>query len=133
MLRSILSLIFVSFIYSAQAQLRVSSNQRFLETSDGKAFFWLGDTGWLLFSKLDRRNAEKYLEDRRQKGYNVIQAMVLHTVQAKNVYGDSALINKNVAKPNIKPGKKNGCPFSSVKKRLLADTRIFFCAAAGLE
>ena len=89
---------------AAQKKILVSANKRFFTDEKGQPFFWLGDTGWLLFSKLDRRNAEKYLEDRKQKGYNVIQAMVLHTVQAKNVYGDSALINKNVAKPNIKPG-----------------------------
>ena len=89
---------------AAQKKILVSANKRFFTDEKGQPFFLLGDTGWLLFSKLDRRNAEKYLEDRRQKGYNVIQAMVLHTVQAKNVYGDSALINKNVAKPNIKPG-----------------------------
>ncbi|TFH25732.1 MAG: DUF4038 domain-containing protein, partial [Bacteroidia bacterium] len=26
--------------------LRVSDNQRFLVTSEGEPFFWLGDTGW---------------------------------------------------------------------------------------
>jgi len=36
----------------AQAQLpllQVSSNQRYFQTADGNPFFWLGDTGWLLF------------------------------------------------------------------------------------
>jgi hypothetical protein len=59
----------------------------------------------LLFSKLNREEAEIYLEDRKQKGYNVIQVMVLHTVAAANVYGDSALVNKNVAKPLTTAGK----------------------------
>jgi len=27
-------------------RLRVSENQRFLVTADGKPFFWLGDTAW---------------------------------------------------------------------------------------
>jgi hypothetical protein len=35
----------------------------------------------------------------------VIQVMVLHTVAAANVYGDSALVNKNVAKPLTTAGK----------------------------
>jgi hypothetical protein len=61
--------------------LKISANHRYFTTSDGKPFFWLGDTGWLLFSKLNREDAEKYLEDRHKKGFNVIQVMpmaILH-------------------------------------------------------
>jgi hypothetical protein len=86
-------------VHAQGKKLAVSSNKRFFVDEKGKPFFWLGDTGWLLFSKLNREEANTYLEDRKQKGYNVIQVMVLHTVAAANVYGDSALINKNVAKP----------------------------------
>ena len=89
---------------SAQKKLAVSENKRFFTDEKGDPFFWLGDTGWLLFSKLTREEAEQYLEDRKQKGYNVIQVMVLHTVAAANVYGDSALINKNVAVPVVTQG-----------------------------
>src|SRR5690606_22161983 len=59
----------------------------------------LGDTGWLLFNKLDREEADHDLEDRRQKGFNVVQAMVLHTVPSVNVYGDSSIINKDISRP----------------------------------
>ncbi|MCB0576501.1 MAG: DUF4038 domain-containing protein, partial [Saprospiraceae bacterium] len=38
--------------------LRVSANKHNLEDGRGKPFFWLGDTGWLLFSKLNREEAE---------------------------------------------------------------------------
>src|SRR4030095_7572150 len=72
--------------------LRISANHRFFADQSGKPFFWLGDTGWLLFSKLDRDEAEKYLEDRRKKGFTVIQVMVLHSLGVVNVYGDSALV-----------------------------------------
>lgn len=85
-------------------KLKISANKRFFTDANGNPFFWLGDTGWLLFGKLTREEAVKYLEDRRQKGYNVIQVMVLHNVAAENVYGDSALVNKNVAKPVSTPG-----------------------------
>lgn len=47
---------------------------------DGKPFFWLGDTAWLLFEKLTPQEIEYYLEDRARKGFNVIQATVLHTL-----------------------------------------------------
>ena len=89
---------------SGMPLLKVSENGRFFQQEDGKPFFWLGDTGWLLFAKLTREDAEKYLEDRKEKGFNVIQVMVLHTVGAKNIYGDSALVNKNVAQPLVTEG-----------------------------
>jgi hypothetical protein len=96
---------------SAQAQikplpkLKVSSNGRYFATQNGQPFFWLGDTGWLLFIKLTREEAVQYLEQRKQQGYNVIQVMVLHDVRkAVNVYGDSALINQNAATPAITKG-----------------------------
>lgn len=88
-----------------QRQLQISSNGRYFTNEKGDPFFWLGDTGWLLFGKLTREEAEQYLEDRRQKGFNVIQVMVLHKVSAVNVYGDSALIHKNVSAPKITEGK----------------------------
>lgn len=84
--------------------LKVSENGRFFQTEDGKPFFWLGDTGWLLFTKLDRNETEQYLEDRKQKDFNVIQVMVLHGLGAVNLHGDSALVNHNVATPLVTEG-----------------------------
>lgn len=84
-------------------KLTVSANKRFIQ-EDGKPFFWLGDTGWLLFSKLNRQEAEKYLDVRKQQGFNVIQVMVLHDIAEVNAYGDSALIRKNITRPLISAG-----------------------------
>lgn len=84
--------------------LKVSENRRYLVDENGKPFFWLGDTGWLLFSKLNRDEVDQYLTDRSHKGFNVIQVMVLHSLNATNVYGDSALIGKNVATPLVTDG-----------------------------
>lgn len=100
-------IVIISLAACAQQKLLISSNKRFFTDEKGQPFFWLGDTGWLLFSKLNREEAKTYLEDRKQKGYNVIQVMVLHTVAAANVYGDSALVNKNVAKPLTTEGKSS--------------------------
>ncbi len=86
-------------------ELRISDNKRFIVTKTGDPFFWSGDTGWLLFTKLNREEAEKYLEDRRQKGFNVIQVMVIQDVKkAVNVYGDSALVDHDVARPHTTLG-----------------------------
>lgn len=84
--------------------LKVSENGRYLTTDDGEPFFWLGDTGWLLFNKLNRDEAEQYLEDRKQKGFNVVQAMVLHTVPSVNAYGDSSMVNKDISRPLVTEG-----------------------------
>ncbi len=85
-------------------KLKISSNDHYLEFENGKPFFWLGDTGWLLFSKLNRKEARKYIDDRARKGFNVIQAMVLHDMPEINVYGDSAFIDNNPVHPKETPG-----------------------------
>lgn len=84
--------------------LKIAANGHYFMTGAGEPFFWLGDTGWLLFGKLTREEAEQYLEDRRQKGFNVIQVMLLHTLTVVNAYGDTALIGGNVARPRTTPG-----------------------------
>ncbi|HZG56689.1 glycoside hydrolase family 140 protein [Paenibacillus sp.] len=58
-------------------RLQVSENGRFLVQADGTPFFWLGDTAWELFHKLDRAEAELYLDNRAERGFNVIQAVAL--------------------------------------------------------
>ena len=85
--------------------LNVSENKRYIVDENGNPFFWLGDTGWLLFTKCNREDAAEYLENRKQKGFNVIQVMVIHDIDhAVNVYGDSALINRNVSTPKTTEG-----------------------------
>ena len=91
--------------------LHVSENKRYLATENNDPFFWLGDTGWLLFSKLSREEAEKYFENRRQKGFNVIQVMVLQNIlKDVNFYGDSALINHTIDLPLTTPGNSPDDP-----------------------
>jgi hypothetical protein len=85
-------------------RLIVSENGRFLQHQDGRPFFWQGDTAWLLFIKLTRSEAQTYLDNRRQKGFNVIQVMVLHGLPQLNVYGDSALVDDDPARPLTTPG-----------------------------
>lgn len=85
-------------------QLKVSENQRYLMDEDENPFFWLGDTGWLLFSKLNRAEAEEYLDNRVEKGFNVIQVMVVHHLAVSNVYGDSALVKGDISIPALTEG-----------------------------
>jgi Protein of unknown function (DUF4038) len=101
-----IALLLATFTSNAQLQpLKISVNKRYFQTKDGKPFFWLGDTGWLLFVKCKREEAVQYLEDRKQKGFNVIQAMLVHDINlGVNAYGDSSLHNKDVAQPITTPG-----------------------------
>jgi hypothetical protein len=101
--RIILVLLALSVVLAAQS-LRVSPNGRFLQTADGKPFFWLADTGWLMFQKLDKEETEKYLEDRRRKGFNVIQCMVLHQASNRNFRGVAALVDGDPGRPNAPGG-----------------------------
>ena len=55
-------------------KLTISPNKRHIQL-DGKPFFWLGDTAWLLFQKLTYEEALIYLDNRAAKGFTVIQAM----------------------------------------------------------
>lgn len=70
--------------------LRVSANRRHLITADGRPFFWLADTAWTLCCYLRREDARFYLQDRRAKGFNVIQLVVLEpeaNPDLNNAYG----------------------------------------------
>jgi Protein of unknown function (DUF4038)/Putative collagen-binding domain of a collagenase len=95
-------------------RLRVSENKRFLETVDGKPFFYMADTAWRLFLALDRSEAETYLENRRQRGFNVIQAVALSEIsecgKRANAQGDVPFINQNFASPNITLGNNPKSP-----------------------
>jgi hypothetical protein len=83
----------------------VSADGHFLQHKDGRPFFWLGDTAWNLFQRLDREETERYLENRRLKGFNVIQAVAFHGSGEKNVYGSEALQGKDAGRPSVTPGK----------------------------
>ncbi len=80
----------------------VSPNHRFLQYEDGRPFFWLGDTAWLLTSQLDRADTLTYLDNRAQKGFNVIQVSLVHTPQMKTVDGAPALTEGSPAKPDLR-------------------------------
>jgi hypothetical protein len=84
-------------------QLKVSENKRFLVTAEGKPFFYLGDTAWELFHRLDRADAERYLRRRAEQGFTVIQAVVLAEFDGltePNPYGHLPLKDNDPTKPN---------------------------------
>ncbi len=85
--------------------LEVSKNGRHLVDKNGKPFLYLGDTAWELFHKLNRDEATDYLQNRAEKGFSVIQAVVLAEndgLRVPNAYGELPLIDLDPTKPNEK-------------------------------
>lgn len=72
-------------------KLVVSENHRYLQHENGTPFFWLGDTGWLLPERLNRDEAEFYLNECSKNGYNVVQVQTINDVPAYNIYGQSSM------------------------------------------
>ncbi len=98
--------------FTAQAQsplptLKVSPNKRFLLKSDNTPFFYLGDTAWELFHRLNREEAAAYLKKRAEQKYTVIQAVAvaeLDGVDDPNPYGDVPFIERDPTRPAVTPG-----------------------------
>jgi hypothetical protein len=56
--------------------IRISANGRHFVQADGTPFFWLGDTAWTLFNHPSPADVDLYLDDRKAKGFNVIQGCI---------------------------------------------------------
>src|SRR3546814_301509 len=76
--------------------LQVSDDRRRIERTDGRAFFWTGDTACLL-DRIPPDGVDLYLRTRAAQGFNVIQGPVLTHDEADNHYGER---NTDPAEPN---------------------------------
>ncbi len=82
---------------------RISADGRFFVGAGGRPFFWLADTAWELFHRLTLAEATDYLEDRRRKGFTVIQAVALAEqdgLRIPNANGDLPLIDLDPTRLN---------------------------------
>jgi hypothetical protein len=72
--------------------VRLSADKTYLIDADGNPFFINGDAAWALIAQVSKEDAEVYLENRRQKGFNVILASLLEHKFASHApadyYGD---------------------------------------------
>ncbi|MBC6368346.1 glycoside hydrolase family 140 protein [Algoriphagus sp. AK58] len=76
--------------------IKVHPDQRYLMTADQQPFFWMADTAWELFHRLDESQAKIYLDKRKEQGFNVIQAVVLAEldgINTPNANGDRPFSN----------------------------------------
>jgi hypothetical protein len=80
-------------------RLQVSDNHRFLVTADGKPFFWLGDTAWELFHRLDREDAATYLRNRAERRFNLVQAVALAELDGLNDPNPTATSRSSTTTP----------------------------------
>ena len=73
-------------------KLRVSDNGRYLVSEiSGAPVFLMGDTCWFAHIRGYRNEIDYYLTDRKNKKFNVIGVIALHTTEfnsGKNIYGD---------------------------------------------
>lgn len=84
-------------------RLQVSANKRYLVHQNGTPFFWLGDTAWELFLRLNREEADQYLKRRADQGFTVVQAVALAEfdgLNETNPYGEVPLLDNDPGKPN---------------------------------
>jgi hypothetical protein len=97
-------------VIAAAPRIRVSDNHHFLVRENGRPFFYLGDTAWELFRRLNREEAELYLKDRAAKGFTVIQAVALAELDGHsdpNPYGHLPLVDLDPTRPDVKEGPEN--------------------------
>ncbi|KAF0325886.1 hypothetical protein GQ607_007018 [Colletotrichum asianum] len=95
----------ISDVPWANVTISASPDRRHLyQTKTGQPFFWIADTNWELFHKLNKTDVDIYLSDRAAKGFNVIQAVVLskyNVTTIPNFYGHLAIDNANLTQPNL--------------------------------
>ncbi len=91
-LRTLLFLITcVPLIFGAEIYpVKVSPNHRYLVTQNGDPYLVQGEAAWSLIPGLTKEEAEVYLEDRRQKGFNsIIVNLIEHKFRGPvNRYGE---------------------------------------------
>ncbi|MBM3272309.1 DUF4038 domain-containing protein [Candidatus Kaiserbacteria bacterium] len=107
---SLITVLAASAADEALPRLKVSDNKRFLTTADGKPFFWLGDTTWELFHRVNREEAIKLFENRAARKFNVLQSVAIAELEGHtdpNPYGHLPFVDLDVTRPAVKDGQEN--------------------------
>ena len=65
-------------------ELQIPANGRYIEYKNGSSFLYLGDTAWSLLSRLTKDEVSLYLKNRKEKGFTVIQTVILPELEAWN-------------------------------------------------
>ncbi len=99
--------VIVCSVNGLQAQelplLKVSADKHYIVTENDEPFFWLGGTAWEMLHRLNREETVMYLKDRADKGFTVVQTVVLAELDGlntPNVYGHLPLTDNDPAHIN---------------------------------
>ncbi len=85
--------------------LKISHDRSYIEIQSGEPFFWLGGTALELIHRCNKKEIDIYLTDRAEKGFTVIQTVILAELDGlntPNAYGENPLINNDPTKINEK-------------------------------
>ena len=89
----------------------LKAEKHYLVYDDGTPFFYMGDTNWAFLMGATREDAVKLIENRRKKGFTVLQTVLTgvylkreEVVPKPNVYGDFPFENFNISTPKTTPG-----------------------------
>ncbi|MBN2698414.1 MAG: glycoside hydrolase family 140 protein [Bacteroidales bacterium] len=101
----ILIVLLLSQICSGQrlSWLKISEDGNYIVTRNDEPFFWLGGTAWELIHRLNREEVDRYLADRAEKGFTVIQTVILAELDGlntPNAYGEKPLNQNDPLKLN---------------------------------
>ena len=105
--RSICAVLAAGLVAGAERlpRIEVHAGGHYLETEQGKPFFWLGDTAWELIDHTTREECSYYLHTRARQGFTVIQTVVLaemNGITEPSALGEKPFIDNDVKKPNDK-------------------------------
>lgn len=103
-----------SFGQEIKGSIAVHPGNKYLMTAEGDPFFWMADTAWELFHRLNLEQSKMYLDKRNEQGFNVIQAVVLSEldgINEPNANGDKPFLS-------LEKWQYNGAYFSHVDKVL---------------
>ncbi len=94
--------LFIGNLSAKESKLTVSDNGRFLiYKENGDPFFLSFDTGWGIFQFISKEDADIYLMDRKDKGFNgFFGSLVFHFGNSPNYYGDIPWKNFDPSTPN---------------------------------
>lgn len=79
---------------------------RYLSWDNGEPFFYLGDTAWELFHRLNREEMELYFTTRARQGFTVVQSVALAEFEGltvPNAYGRLPLLMTDGLPDPIRP------------------------------
>lgn len=80
--------------------LEVAEGGHFFQHEDGTPFFWQADTAWLVLSRLTLDEVKEYFADRKSKGFNIAQVMVIHSLRTATLAGRLPFIDEDITQPD---------------------------------